>query len=454
MSPIAPGARRRRAARSLGDWRPSLLRRHAAFLLVGLPLQAAGLVAFAGSWLAGGVSLTVPVRGAGVVHGGRSLPLLAGFAVAFALLVSVAGGLTALQRRRFRRWIGVTIPESPAGERLTWAEFAAATQSVTALAEFGHRLVSRRRWGAVWRQLCYHVLAGPAIGLGSLLALAMAPAGLAAWGSGAALAAAPPVGSVKWGWNVTALGLAGMVALLAAPWLIGVAARLDIRAATALLGPSRATALAHRVEALTESRAGVVDAADAERRRIERDLHDGAQQRLVSLAMNLGIARESLTGLPDDARRVIEDAHQEAKAALTELRNLVRGLHPAILEDRGLDAALPGIASLVPVPVRLRVDVPGRLGPTVEAVAYFIVSEALANITKHARASRADVEVTRSGDILRVRIADDGVGGADPAAGTGLAGLARRAGSVDGSFHLSSPPGGPTEIVAELPCGL
>jgi signal transduction histidine kinase len=208
------------------------------------------------------------------------------------------------------------------------------------------------------------------------------------------------------------------------------------------------------VETLRETRAGVVDAADAERRRIERDLHDGAQQRLVSLAMNLGIAKATLTDLPDEAREMIADAHEEAKAALAEIRHLVRGLHPAVLEDRGLDAALSGIAARMPIPVRLTVDVPQRPSPTVEAVAYFVVSEGLANISKHAHASQAEVSVERAGDVLQVIVTDDGVGGADPARGTGLAGLAKRAQSVDGTFDISSPPGGPTLIAVELPCAL
>jgi signal transduction histidine kinase len=196
----------------------------------------------------------------------------------------------------------------------------------------------------------------------------------------------------------------------------------------------------------------VVDAADTERRRIERDLHDGAQQRLVSLAMHLGLARAELTELPEDARRVIAEAHDEAKEALAELRHLVRGLHPAILEDRGLDAALSGIAARSPVPVRLDVHVPDRVPPTVEAVAYFVVSEALANTAKHAGALRAGVTARREGDVLRVSVTDDGAGGADPAGGTGLPGLAQRVRSVDGTLSIDSPAGGPTVITAELPC--
>ena len=345
--------------------------------------------------------------------------------------------LTAVQRSRFWALLAVDIPALPdAWGRLRPASLPAALRS---------RLT--------WRQAAYHALVTPAAAVGGVLTLA-------AWAAGAVLVAFPVVRSLTPGsyayldkpWRVAACA-AGLALLAAAPWVAAGVVRLDTRAALALLGPSRAEQLARRVETLAESRAGVVDAADAERRRIERDLHDGAQRRLVSLAMNLGMARAELRDLPEEARNVIVEAHEEAKLALAELRDLVRGLHPAILEDRGLDAALSGIAARSPVPVRLRVSVPERVAPTVEAVAYFMVSEALTNIAKHSRAARADITVERAGDVLRVDVTDDGVGGADPARGTGLAGLARRAGSVDGSLSIASPPGGPTTISVVLPCG-
>jgi signal transduction histidine kinase len=227
---------------------------------------------------------------------------------------------------------------------------------------------------------------------------------------------------------------------------------LELALARAMLEPSRTVVLTQRVDALTESRADVVDAADAERRRIERDLHDGAQQRLVSLAMNLGMARASLADADPRALEALTAAHDEAKLALTELRDLVRGLHPAVLDDRGLDAALSGIAARSPVPVRLSVAVPQRPSRTVEAVAYFVVAEALTNVAKHAGARSVEVRVSTSDGRLRLMISDDGRGGADPARGTGLRGLAQRVGSVDGSLDVSSPLGGPTVIRAELPC--
>jgi signal transduction histidine kinase len=198
----------------------------------------------------------------------------------------------------------------------------------------------------------------------------------------------------------------------------------------------------------------VVDAAESERRRIERDLHDGAQQRLVALAMELGRAQARFDDDLDTARRLVDHAHVEAKAVLTELRNLVRGVHPPVLSDRGLDAALSGLAALCPVPVDVEVDVPVRPKPVVEAAAYFVVAEALTNVAKHSRASRARVVVEGHGfpGTLSVVITDDGIGGAD-ADGAGLRGLADRVEGVDGRLTVESPPGGPTIIAGELPCG-
>jgi signal transduction histidine kinase len=238
--------------------------------------------------------------------------------------------------------------------------------------------------------------------------------------------------------------------LIVAPPAACRVAHLDTVVGRVLLGPGRAQRLAARVETLARSRAEIVEAADAERRRIERDLHDGVQQRLVSLAMHLGMARASLPAPPEAA--VIEAAHDEAVAALRELREFVRGLHPAVLDDRGLDAALSGVAARAPIPVRLRVDVDPRCSPAVEAIAYFCVSEALTNVVKHAGATRARVTARRSGDRLRLEVHDDGRGGAVVSPGGGLGGLAQRAAAVDGRMTVHSPPGGPTVLTVELPC--
>lgn len=249
-----------------------------------------------------------------------------------------------------------------------------------------------------------------------------------------------------------ATGLASVVllplALWVAPWIAWVSGSL----ALALLGPNRAERLAVKAEQLQASRARGVDAAEAERRRIERDLHDGAQQRLVSVAMSLGRARNKLRDDPAAAGELIDEAHNDAKLAVSELRDLARGIYPAVLADRGLDAALSAQAAKCPVPVDVRVDVEPRPPAAVETTAYFIVGETLTNIAKHARASQAEVKVWRKEDEVVVEITDDGQGGAELRPGGGLAGLADRAATIDGVITVVSPPGGPTVVRADLPC--
>jgi signal transduction histidine kinase len=204
---------------------------------------------------------------------------------------------------------------------------------------------------------------------------------------------------------------------------------------------------------LRETQARSVDIAMADRRQIERDLHDGAQQRLLSLGMNLGMALEKFETDPDTARNLVGDAHQELQRAIAELRNLARGIHPAVLTDRGLDAALSSLAARSPIPVRLRVDLRERPPASVEATAYFIVAEALTNAARYANASAVEVRVRTIGDRLHIEVADNGIGGAEQRPGGGLAGLAHRASSVEGALRISSPAGGPTVVAAELPCG-
>jgi len=193
----------------------------------------------------------------------------------------------------------------------------------------------------------------------------------------------------------------------------------------------------------------MVAAADAERRRIERDLHDGAQQRLVALAMTLG--RAKATDDPVLAKNLVGEAHGEAKEALVELRNLARGIHPAVLTDRGLDAAVSALAARCPIPVAVDVDLPHRASAHSEAIAYFVVAEALTNVAKHAQATRAWLTVEYLGDRLVVEVLDNGRGGA-LATGIGISGLRDRVRAVDGDLHLSSPPGGGTTLRVELPC--
>ena len=245
---------------------------------------------------------------------------------------------------------------------------------------------------------------------------------------------------------------AGLVFVLLARLFTAAFVAAHVGLASALLSPTDSDALRAQVSQLKETRARVVDAADSERRRIERDLHDGAQQHLVALAMNLGRAKAKMDSDPEGAKELVSQAHQEAKDSITELRNVVRGVHPAVLTDRGLDAALSAIAARSPVPVRLDVDVTERPSPTVEAVAYFVVSESLTNIARHSGATRAAVHVERDGDRLLVAVSDDGRGGATEEPGGGLAGLRDRVAAVDGTFRLQSSPTGGTTVTVEVPC--
>ncbi|MEU6545881.1 sensor domain-containing protein [Streptomyces sp. NPDC046859] len=248
--------------------------------------------------------------------------------------------------------------------------------------------------------------------------------------------------------EITVTALVGLVFTLATPWIVRALTTVDRVMVHGLLGPSR---LATRVVELESDRGTVVDTAAADLRRIERDLHDGAQARLVALAMDLGLAKEKLAEDPEAAARMVDEAHGEVKTALQELRDLARGIHPAVLTDRGLDAALSAVASRCAVPVEVQVDLEERPVPAIEGIAYFTVSELLQNISKHARATWASVDVWRVENRLMLQVVDNGVGGADVSAGSGLAGLAERLDAVDGILVVDSPNGGPTRVTAELP---
>ncbi|WP_449289393.1 sensor histidine kinase [Nocardiopsis chromatogenes] len=199
----------------------------------------------------------------------------------------------------------------------------------------------------------------------------------------------------------------------------------------------------------------MVDAAEAERRRIERDLHDGAQQRLLAVTLTLSRARSRFDRDPRGARELLDEAQAEAKEVMEELREVARGLHPRVLTDHGLEAALPVAAGRSPVPVKVEVDLEGRPSPRAEGVAYYVASEALTNVAKHARASSARIAVrrvaARRGAVLEVKVSDDGAGGADPERGTGLYGLWDRLDAVDGRLEVRSPEGGGTVLTAEIP---
>ena len=221
--------------------------------------------------------------------------------------------------------------------------------------------------------------------------------------------------------------------------------------ARALLGGADA-ALAARVEQLTRSRAATVDASATELRRIERDLHDGAQARLAAVGMTLGLAATFVRSDPERAEALLAEARADAGKALAELRDLVRGIHPPVLADRGLAGGLEAAALLCPIPVDVDIELAGRAQAPVESAMYFATTEAIANIGKHAQAGHARITVRHADGMLRVTVVDDGVGGVDATAGTGVRGIERRLAAFDGRLTVLSPPGGPTELTMELPC--
>jgi len=384
--------------------------------------------------------------------------IVTGLSLGFSLLVLALVGLPILgltlraatlyavaERARLDLMLGVRIPAWPAESRAGY------------------------RWGIIprWRALTERATWGE-IGYGLLrlpFSAVAATLSLAAWAAGLVLLTLPlynralPSGGAELGDTVlrgtptmTASAVIGLLLLLAAPQITRGLGGADARLSRWLLGPP--SDLAARVVEVETSRERVLDAAETERRRIERDLHDGAQQRLVALAMDLGLAKAKFADDIDAAAGLVDQAHAQAKEALTELRNLVRGVHPPVLTERGLDAALSGLAALCPVPVEMHVDVPVRPKSSVEAVAYFMVAEALTNVAKHSRARHAKVVVEGHGypGTLTVMVSDDGIGGADLNS-PGLRGLADRVSGVDGRLSVESPSGGPTIIAAELPCG-
>jgi signal transduction histidine kinase len=381
-----------------------------------------------------------------------------GFSLGFSLLVVALVGLPVLgvtlrmaeffayaERARFAFLLGVRIAAWPARDRTGYLWGIVPRW----------RMFTER---ATWSEIGYALLRLP-------VSTVTATISIGAWAVGLVMLTLPlynsslPSGGVDLGNTVlrgtptmAASAVIGLALLLAAPQLTRGLAIADAAMSRPLLGPP--SDLAARVSELEISRERVVGAAEAERRRIERDLHDGAQQRLVALAMELGRAKAKFADDVDAARDLVDQAHAQAKEALAELRNLVRGVHPPVLTDRGLDAALSGLAALCPVPVDVHVDVPVRPKSSVEAVAYFMVAEALTNVAKHSRASHAKVVVEGHGypGTLTVMISDDGIGGAN-AESPGLSGLADRVSGVDGQLSVESPAGGPTIIAAELPCG-
>jgi signal transduction histidine kinase len=420
-----PARTRRRGQRAAETWLATI------HLLTDLPM---GILTFVP--IAVGLSL--------------SLGLLPVFLLGIPMLLvtmAVAGVLARIERGRYAITLGERIPD-PRPPRQPRAPGDSWLQAL-------HRRIAAPH---SWRAISYGLLLLPLSVINFSLAIAF-------WSGPLALLTLPiynwalPNGGADFGFvaiqnapATVAVGFAGLFLLFVAPHAVRGLAAVDAAIARTLLGPFTTKELAERVGRLEESRARVVDSVDAERRRIERDLHDGAQQRLVALAMNLGRARSRYDEDPTAARALLDEAHIEAKQALVELRNLARGIHPAVLTDRGLDAALSGLAGRSPVPVTVEIDVGTRPSRTIEAIAYFVVAEALTNVAKHAQANRAWVVVRRIDGELRIIITDNGVGGADPAGGSGLSGLADRVSGVDGRLLVHSPVGGPTVITVELPC--
>jgi len=455
-APAQGGARVRAAARAV--LLAPLTRRswaEAAYLTVGMPLTMAGF------WL---ILLTA-------VFGALLCATLAGVAAGLALLTAttVAGrGLAAVHRRLAAALTGW--PPPPAGP----APFVPGRGLLG-------RVDARLRDGPGWRGACYVLLRLP-LALASLYAVAgFWVLGLyyltyPAWWSIAQAATGPrevqspissplPAGGVRIASWPGALGISllGLVLLLAAPWAVRAVVLADRWLIRRLL---TGRPLSERVRELQASRAQAVDDTAALLRRVERDLHDGAQARLVAVAMQLGLAREKLaaegqdgpdggTGAADparleQARQLVDAAHRGAKEALTELRDLARGIHPPAL-DHGLAEALATLAARSAVPATLTADVPVRPTPAIETIAYFCAAELLANVAKHSGAGRAAIGVTADGAALRLSVTDDGAGGAVLQPGGGLAGLAQRVAVVDGTLAVSSPDGGPTVVTVDLP---
>jgi signal transduction histidine kinase len=412
------------------------------FCLIGVPLGLAGFVGVV-VLLALGAGLSVTL--VGTVPG---LLLLAG-------TLAVARALGGLHRRLAVRLLGEKIDKPPPlrpGRGL--------------LGRLGVRL----RDGTAWRSMAYLVVKLPLSVLGcyavAFWVLGLVNISYPFWWAGfrnhppgTTLRPVPvitllPMGQFEinsYAGTFAALAV-GVATVLLAPWATRVVVAADRWLARALLGPG---AMEERVRDLEETRALAVDDSAATLRRLERDLHDGTQARLVALAMSLGMAREKLGeggAAPDAdrARELVANAHQTATEAIAELRDLARGIHPPVL-DGGLADALATLAARSAVSVDLRVDVPHRPTAAIETIAYFCAAELLANVLRHSGGRHATVEAGERDGMLRLRVSDDGVGGARLGAGSGLEGLAQRVRTVDGSMAIHSPEGGPTEVVVELP---
>jgi signal transduction histidine kinase len=336
----------------------------------------------------------------------------------------LAARMAGLDRRRVRRFAGVSIGAAPLPEPAPELSFR-------------QRQKAWAQSPAVRRLVVYQIVRLP-VTAASLTALSFTVVGIFAGFNGGH----PP-------YTRFALFL---VCFFGWPLVARLGAAVDVSLVRWLLGPSRSGELSAEVQRLGEARTLAVESAETERRRIERDLHDGLQPKLVSLALEIGLAKARFERDPEAAKSLIYRAHDEAKTAIEDLRNLVRGIHPSVLDERGLDAALSALIASCPVPVHVEVTLSRRPDPTREAVAYFVVAEAITNVTKHSGATRASVIINEGGGLLRVVVEDNGEGGARTDPGGGLAGLGARVAAIDGTFTVTSPPGGPTFIEAVIPC--
>jgi signal transduction histidine kinase len=393
-----------------------------------------------------------------------AVSLISSFGLGLLVLPAALGmlrGTANLARRLAREWGGVEIEEPYRPLPPELAESPGLGGTV-------RRLLARLGDPQTWRDFAWAILdsiigvtiASFAASLllygvyGIVIAILWAPlthAGMNDWYTFIHVASSGAMTNLRWA--ALPVGAAFLVGgAYAGPALL----RLHARWTAVLLGPTaqaRQEALARRVARLTETRADAVDTQAAELRRIERDLHDGAQARLVAMGMNLGAAEALIDQHPEAAKALMAEAREASAKALTELRELVRGIHPPVLSDRGLGDAVRALALDSPLYVDVTVDLPGRLEPAVESAAYFAVSELLTNVAKHARATRVRIDLWHRDGRLRVTCVDDGRGGASArSGGSGLAGIERRIGTFDGVMAVRSPVGGPTEVTLEIPC--
>jgi signal transduction histidine kinase len=430
-------------------------RRELLFCLVEVPL---GLCFLAAPLVLAPVLLVLRLlvygtkSAAGAVHPAAALPIFAGALVILLLVAMVpraARRLGAVHRGLAARLLGAGVGEPAPPRRAQGALRQRAAMF---------------RDGPGWRAAAYLLVKLP-VTVAEIYSVAFAGLGLAGltypfwWplfrnhAPGTHLQPVPvltPLGSfhVATFAGTFAAFAAGAAMVLVAPWVARGAAAADAWLMQGMLGPGR---LAQRVADLEQSRALAVEDSAALLRRLERDLHDGAQIRLATLAMNLGMAREKLGSDADpEVRELVDVAHQGAKEALVELRNLARGIHPPAL-DNGLADALATLAASSATPVELTTSVPERPAPAIETIAYFCAAELLANAAKHSRANKIEIALSGQGGNLVLRVADDGAGGAEPAGGSGLPGLAQRVRTVDGRIEIASPPGGPTQVTVTLP---